>query len=176
MAESRGPRLASRRIVWAGLAGVLLGSSARDADADPMQSFPNAARTESSLGPDWGAFLAGGPERWAMSSPRHFPPGLQLTSSQGRLVASPMNNYLFWRRSLNPMRFDQNHPAIGPQLEQLIPPPSPPVIPPGSTREGGPPILNPQPEFGIPEPGTLSTALVLIGASVWYRWRLGRID
>jgi hypothetical protein len=111
--------------------------------------------------------------------------------------------YLLWRRALAPSRFDHWHPRIGTMLQALLPTissvPSPTTSPssspqgigtspsttPGSSATpsdpGGPATspgafpqtTSPSPE-AIPEPGTLSIALVLIGAGICWQRRYGR--
>lgn len=80
----------------------------------------------------------------------------------GLLLSTPRNDYLRWRRSLNPARFDHYHPLLGLLLAEderlrLPLPPSPPpdegghVIPPPPPPPPPPPLPPP-----VPEPGSLA--------------------
>lgn len=136
---------------------------------------PTSFRTDASLGSAWNHFLLGGPALWAeIQSPR-FPSNLVLTKRNGNLVETPFVDYLFWRRSLNATRFDLVHPTIGPALGQLAPP-APAVVPtaiPSGSSQGSPPAsTNPVPEFGVPEPTSISTGLMMIALA--YAWRRRR--
>jgi hypothetical protein len=146
----------------------LVGLSASSAGASPIHAFRVA--TPDVLGPAWAQFLAGGPTLWADATPPSLPTGLILPYQNGALVETPFVDYLVWRRSLDPARFDQNHPKIAPALGQLIPPTT---AVPGSTTIGTPPI-NPQPQNGVPEPASLPLALSLIAAGLWWRRHIGR--
>ena len=133
-------------------------------------------RTEDSLGSAWNHFLIGGPTLWASVRSPRFPSNVLLARRNGNLLETPFVDYLFWRRSLNPARFDLFHPALGPALGQLTPPSPavvPTAIPGGSTQGGRPPTsTNPVPEVGVPEPTSLSTGLMMI--AVAYGWRRRR--
>lgn len=75
----------------------------------------------------------------------------------GLLPDTPYINYLRWRRSLNPARFDYYHPTLGPILREdervrNLPPPLDPepggVIPPGGTPDPGGNPNQPPPSGG----------------------------
>jgi hypothetical protein len=142
--------------------------AASNAGASPIHAYRLA--TPEVLGPAWARFLAGGPTLWALVTPPRLPSGLELQYQNGALVETPFVDYLYWRRSLNPARFDHYHPNIGPALGQLTPPTT---AVPGSTTTGTPPI-NPQPQNGVPEPASLPLALSLVGAGLWWRRRIVR--
>ncbi len=91
-------------------------------------------------------------------------------AATGVLPQTPIVQYLMWRRSLNPARFDFYHPRLGPILQQnlitsvpptvggeKITPPTPPVTPPD----------NPPPQ--VPEPSSLAIAVMLVSAAAWAR-------
>lgn len=101
-----------------------------------------------------------------------------ITTLNGLLPDTPMIRYLKWRRSLNPERFDLNHPVLGPILEEdenirnntnptpqpgtTTPPPNNPGTP-GSNPPGGtpPPDGDDDPPPTVPEPA--SVILMLFG-------------
>ena len=84
-----------------------------------------------------------------------------LPTSGGTLVETPFVDYLEWRRSLDPSRFDLNHPNIATELGQFVPPAV--SVPSGDTTGGGTTHpFNPTPQ-NLPEPGTFWIALTLIG-------------
>jgi hypothetical protein len=98
----------------------------------------------------------------------------------GLLPNTVFVQYLEWRHSLNPVRFDQVHPNIGPMIEHdlivraaLNPPP---IVGPFTLPVVGVQTLNPPPGTGpvVPEPGTLTIALVMIGSAAFARRRARR--
>ena len=153
--------------------GMLSGRTVQGARIHGHRLHASSVRTEDSLGPAWTRFLDGGPTLWSHVRPPRFPSGLVLTYQNGRIVDTPLVDYLSWRRSLNPARFDLVHPTIGPALGGLTPP-TPAIIPaPGGITAGKPPTSsNPVPEIGVPEPSTLSLGLAL--GAVAYAWRYRR--
>lgn len=90
------------------------------------------------------------------------------TDSFGRLPDIPMVEYLHWRRSLNPRRFDRNHAELSAFLRQdlyvrsLI---HTPITPPsGGVQPGG---VNPPGSVPpIPEPSSGLVALVMVLAAM----------
>lgn len=165
----------------AGLGSLALIVAVSPAGASPMRSPHPARATRSHAlpanGTPWSRFLSGGPALWAEARPPRIPSGLHLLTHNGQLVATPFVEYLSWRRSLSPARFDHYHRVVGPELGMLLPPPTVPTSTPiaGGISQGGPPALNPQPENGAPEPGALTMAFTLIAAGLWYRRRVGRL-
>lgn len=107
----------------------------------------------------------------------------------GLLPDNSLTRYLQFRRGLNPVRFDFYHPSLGAILVedhklksdvncvggQLIPPPIPPIAPPGTPAPGPPVGGGPPPLRAVPEPGSL--ALILLGSAgaclpiLLRRWR-----
>ncbi len=85
-----------------------------------------------------------------------------LSAFSGNLPDSPFVDYLRWRRSLNPSRFDHYHPGLGSLLEEgnVSVTVDPPVVPP----------IKPE----VPEPSTWLLGAVLavagIGAHRRARW------
>ena len=72
----------------------------------------------------WANYVLAGPSVW---STVHAPPvtlRIRETMAQALESPDPTSNpyvdYLIWRRSLDPSRFDDWHPVIGPMLQQLI--------------------------------------------------------
>lgn len=152
-------------------AGLILALSGSPSEAAPIHSHALATATgpveQPGLGPAWARFLAGGAALWAESKPPRIPAHLHLLSQNGQLVESPFVDYLFWRRSLNPIRFDHYHPSLGPALGNLIPPTTPIPIP--TPIPTPTPTPNPQPQ--VPEPASVMIALILAGAALWQRRR-----
>lgn len=174
----------ARNLLRGGLGCLLLVLAANPAGASPIRSRHDhrpthaqpirATRAQPGLGAAWSRFLAAGPTHWSTARPPGIPSGLHLVTTGGQLVETPFVDYLFWRRSLNPARFDHYHPVVGPELGLLLPPPTNPTPVPVGLTISGPPPFNPQPEIGTPEPAALPMALTLIAVGVWYRRRVGR--
>lgn len=98
----------------------------------------------------------------------------------GLLPDTPLVEYLHWRRSLNPSRFDRYHPKLAPLLTRTMLtqlPPDTPTLPTLPALPGDPDGFDPTrpiPQVPIPEPGTLMIALVLAGSFAWMRRRSER--
>ncbi|HEV3122529.1 MAG TPA: hypothetical protein VGY53_11530, partial [Isosphaeraceae bacterium] len=60
--------------------------------------------------------LAGHQVKWSLNV--KIPSGIHLHLVNGLLPDTPLVEYLRWRRSLNPARFDFYHPNVGPMLAQ----------------------------------------------------------
>ena len=119
--------------------------------------------TEADLGPRWKSFLAGGPALWAITTPPSFPSHLVLYyQANGVPVETPFVDYLIWRRNLDPLRFDANHPGAGPVLELIKPPKTPSSTPPAGQN------LTPP---SVPEPAALTVALTTAAAALGWRHR-----
>jgi hypothetical protein len=147
----------------------------------------------------WSNHLSAGPQVWSTRRPPPFTPGIQSTiwqvlrtDSPAQALNNPMIDYLLWRRSLNPVRFDSNHSRLGPSLSQLLtlqPPTTSPGLPPPNavpqvpapTRPQtveSPPIISPRPQeppAPIPEPSSLLVAVGILGFGVMYRRLRGRL-
>ncbi|MCA1684532.1 MAG: hypothetical protein LC745_00815, partial [Planctomycetia bacterium] len=121
-----------------------------------------------SLGPSWARFLREGVSHWQVVRPPRFPSGLVLPTSQGRLVDTPFVDYLFWRRSLDPTRFDVYHPNVGPELGQFALRPS--AHPRATSTVVSHRPLHPAAQ-NLPEPGTLAIAIVLVASRLAWRGR-----
>lgn len=105
-----------------------------------------------------------------------------LQAHDGLLPETPFIEYLRWRRSLNPSRFDFYHPYMGRMLEtdriirsQVFTPPiasCPPAVdalpPVHVPRPVEPGILTPGPS--VPEPSTALLGLAMIGTVAAWRW------
>lgn len=169
----------SCRCLWVLLGLLGIGLVTGSATASPIRRHRIiVVRNVDSLGSAWAHFLEGGPTRWAAVQSPRFPSGLLLPTTNGQLIDTPFVDYLDWRRSLNPRRFDHYHPFIGPALGNLIPPTNltTPIPPPSSISSAGEPSVNPAPQIGTPEPGSLAMSLTLIGAGIlWRRCMVTRI-
>lgn len=110
-------------------------------------------------------------------------------ASNGQLPAWAFVDYLRWRRSLNPARFDYYHPRVGqmlqwePPIPQGNPPPTttPPVDPQGQNPRPPvtpPPVIPPpeEPPPVIPEPSTALIMASLFAAGWWARRRRARLQ
>ncbi len=90
---------------------------------------------------------------------------------------APIIDYLLWKQSLDPTRFDRFHPKIGPAIDKLVkptptqvlspPPPSTPTSP-SSPSEGQ--VLSPGTQ--TPEPSTWLVAISMAGWALWRRRRV----
>jgi hypothetical protein len=117
--------------------------------------------------------LAGSHHVW----PLHvkIPMGIRLVVVNGLLPDNPLVEYLRWRRSLNPARFDHWHPRIGPMLatdvrvrESLCTHLEPQVVVPPRT------VPN-RPVTHAPEPSTAGISLVLVAWAALARpWGRGQ--
>jgi hypothetical protein len=122
--------------------------------------------------------LAGGQHVWPLSV--KISAGIRLVAVNGLLPDTPLVEYLRYRRSLNPARFDRWHPNVGRLLAvdeatretagtptegvtQVVTPPPPP---PTTSTAGGP-------DPTVPEPSTAMIGMVLV-ASVTLTRRLAR--
>ncbi|MDR3633143.1 MAG: PEP-CTERM sorting domain-containing protein [Isosphaeraceae bacterium] len=123
----------------------------------------------SSIQTRWDNFLAGGVTEWASTPPPPITLQIKIEIAQALESTSPSTNlfdqYLHWRRNLDPTRFDHYHPIEGPIIAGF-------TFPSTSTPD---PVINPQPQkINTPEPGSMTLALGLIGAGVWWRRRSQR--
>lgn len=112
-------------------------------------------------------------------------PGMQyflVANEDGVLEDNSVVQYLTWRRSLNPTRFDTYHPMIGGMIRRSQLASVPPTLPQVPSTGGEtptptgtlPPIVigrDPSTQVPIPEPGTLAIGLVLAGSCVWVHRR-----
>lgn len=64
------------------------------------------------------SFLVAGPTRWARGHAPKFPAGLSLTNRSGVMRDDAVNQFLEYKRDLNPTRFDLRHPRIAPLFQQ----------------------------------------------------------
>jgi hypothetical protein len=145
------------------LAVGFVGLPPQQVEASGIQANGVVVNDITSLGPAWAQFLAGGIPLWSIEPSPPIPSGLILPKENGILVPTAFVEYLAWRRSLDPARFDQFHPVVGSELGQL---PQTITPPPGGTSGGGG-----TPPPSTPEPGSLLIAAVLIGGAVgWGRY------
>jgi hypothetical protein len=124
--------------------------------------------------------VSGGPMasyfRWALRNQVrrvNVPPSLRglRTSLDGRLPEWAFVDYLRWRRSLNPARFDVNHPNLARLFRfEPLPPLTPPTPVEPTVRPRTQQPLPPQ----VPEPSSALIAVALFGAGWWARRRRAR--
>jgi len=112
-----------------------------------------------------------------------IPSGVHLHLVNGLLPDTALVEYLRWRRSLDPARFDFYHPNVGPMLAedartrqtllnppldlgQVVNPPGPSPLP----VPVAPLPLNP-PDAKVSEPSTALLGILLAGATGWLRRR-----
>jgi hypothetical protein len=153
----------------------------------------------------WTNYLSAGPQVWSRTKAPAFTPGIRGTiwavlksDTQAQSLANPMIDYLLWRRSLKPERFDANHPRLGPTLNQLLSfSPTPVITPPVTTplpayspvpqstpTSTSPQIVTPPPVVitppepaaptPIPEPSSVLLATGMLGWGIWWRRRMNR--
>jgi hypothetical protein len=158
----------------------------------------------------WTHYLAQGPQLWNKTHGPTVSPAIKSTiwavlktDTQEQSLANPMIDYLLYRQSLHPRRFDTFHPRLGAALHQLlnsptlptnVPPPtytpvpvstvaSQGVTPPGPQGVAAPSTLIPPatqtvPQNitppAIPEPSSLIIALGMTGCGLWWRQRIRR--
>ncbi len=150
----------------------------------------------------WTKYRSQGPQIWSTRHAPPFTPAIRSTiwqvlksDTQAQAISNPMIDYLLWRQSLKPARFDRFHPRLSPALSQLlnsptlptnVPPPTftpvpqstaslqgvtpPPLVPP-STQLVPPstPRIAPQ---AIPEPSSLILATGMMAVALWWRRRM----
>jgi hypothetical protein len=173
---------------WTSGGAVSAKAGARASAATSYQAvWSQAARAVLTPGSAWDRYFA---RALATHEMRVKSPGavgvLALTeAATGGLPQTALVQYLEWRRSLNPARFDFYHPGLGPLLqpqvvtppqlggEKITPPPpsNPPVNPPENPPEN-PPVLPPDvPPPSVPEPSSLAVAAAMLAAGAWARRR-----
>ena len=164
-------------VLWRALAVASLGLLLMTpAQASAIHSNAHwKLRTETSLGPQWQRFLAGGPSLWATTRAPAFPSGLVLATSNGLPVETPFVDYLLWRRALDPTRFDHYHPNVGPELAQLTSSTAATSSNLSAESLTAPPTTNPQPQTVVPEPDAILVGLLLATAGLGWHWR-GRLN
>ena len=120
---------------------------------------------------------------WQWPEHPHVPTALRIAVDHGFLPQTPFTNYLKWRQSLDPARFDYYHPRVAYLLSLenvstpaiVSTPVVPPVVQPQAQTITPPPLLPPQAQTVVPEPGSLSVALAMIASAAAARsWRRGR--
>jgi hypothetical protein len=179
-------------VVGTGLLGV---QPARAAKIKKLVLTPSEAKVFVS----WSHFLANGETTWSQRHAPAFTPAIRTTiwqilktDTQAQSLANPMIDYLLWRRSLDPQRFQANHPNLSPTLAQLLKTPSlPPGVPPPTykpvpqtsvspkpsispqTLSGPPPSPSPSdvPPAAVPEPSALLLAVTMTGVGLFWRHR-----
>jgi hypothetical protein len=163
-------------------AAVLTGfAAATPALASPISGQDPLAMTsfepKTALG--WPAFLAAGSTYWATHQPPFITPDVKSWINESvfapHAASTPMVQYLLWRRSLDPDRFDEWHPQLGPELAHLPPLTTPkvPQVNPKPTPTPAEPQIIPTP-LPAPEPAGATLALSLLGGTAWCRLRSRR--
>jgi hypothetical protein len=150
--------------------------------AEPVRKHHEAASESQETYTTWSEFLKAGPSVWGT----HEHPIWDFTVREAVWKAiktdpggtSPMIEFLLWKQSLDPARFDLYHPKIGPAIDKLVKTSptqvsSPPATttPTSSTSPSEGQTLSP-PGTETPEP---STWLVVIGMAGWALWRRRRV-
>jgi hypothetical protein len=111
----------------------------------------------------WVAYLAGGPQEWATVQRPRLTTGIrELMFQQLQQDPSTSNvwvDYLLWKQSLNPTRFDHWHPSFVPGLSQVVNPQAKQALPTPPPRE--PQVAGtPSPPVSIPPPVTTPPTIV----------------
>jgi hypothetical protein len=111
---------------------VVLAAGAAGPTGRPVQAAPikhhHVAEKGQTHRTGWQKFLDGGAAHWSKADPPTI--DLHIRVLMDKALHSPHAatnrnvQYLEWRRSLNPARFDHWHPKMGPMLQGLIPPAS----------------------------------------------------
>lgn len=151
---------------------------------DPASTTAFLARLQAQYTANPAAFAAVAPKYAALFAQQARLAAGDYTNVSGLLPTSPAWNYLRFRRSLDPARFDHYHPQIGPLLDvdqqvrhQLDNPPQPQVLNPppsdtGNSGGGGTPPTNPPSTPPLPPsvPEPASVVLFLTGLTVitWF--------
>jgi hypothetical protein len=194
------PRSRSARfqpIPWliAGAAVAMLPSSG--ANAAHIHT-PALSRTESHDDALWATYLSEGTREWLTHAHPPVTPSLEAavwrSLAKGTASENPMVEFLLWRQSLDPARFDFYHPRLAIAFKKLEAPKvgtaattpttataaSTPTTP--TTPTDPPPVVpDVQPEAQlvptVPEPGSLWVGLGLISWACWKarkdRWNQG---
>ncbi len=168
-----------------GMALVVGGSMAglsRPAGASPIKAslhHREMARLDAEAGHSWSAYLLAGPKIW--SSVIHPEVTPEVRSAIWRALGSDAPEstawvqFLLWKQSLDPARFDRNHPHVAPILnrissESLVSQtPTPTTTP---TTPDTTPLTQPQTvTAAVPEPGSWLLALGMTGWGLWRRRR-----
>ncbi len=146
-----------------------------------MHGTAQASRLKPSFQNRRGSYMA-----WMQRAPRarfnpFAAPELQSAGWQFQLPATPYFDYLYWRRSLNPARFDYYHPWLGRafQMEDLTrplcrPPAVGGEIITGPNQPPKPPVVIPQVTDppAVPEPSSLLILGALFASGAYARhWR-----
>lgn len=167
-------------VVRRGLCVVVLATwvagGAKDAHAGPMRRMVAKARVslmkdDGKLG-YWDRYFLRALQEQRMKVVGPDALRVLRADATGRLPQVPMVAYLKWRRSLNPARFDRNHPVLGPRLETddvIRSLPQTPIVTPTAPL---PEVIRPPLSGGdqVPEPASLVVGLGMIGAGVvWSR-------
>jgi hypothetical protein len=147
------------------------------ASASPIRHHHHPASGSSNPNPAlaaWQSFLHGGPMLWARVNSPQIGTQIHDLMHKGLKASDPISNlnvdYLMWRRSLDPVRFDHFHPKVGHALqtmltptstnpgstvapEQIVPPTSPttPPTPSSSTQAVSAQSTSPSPSSSGPQ-------------------------
>ncbi len=131
-------------------------------------------------------FLDGGQAVWSTTPPPIFPKSLLLQAAT-QIVAGnepTIAQYLRWRQSLNPTRFNHYHPFLGqilnndvntPTFNVKLPTPSVTPASPGKTPSVTPAkVVSGQgvTPSRVPEPSTSLIAVALVGVFAWNKRRM----
>jgi hypothetical protein len=131
----------------------------------------------------WTRYLAEGTQEWMTHAHPPVTPSLEAavwrSLDDGTAAANPMVEFLLWRQSLDPARFDFYHPRLAIAFKNLK---SPTVSPTTTTTTSTTPTTstattvpetfpNLQPEAQlvptVPEPATLWVAVAMLSWAAW---------
>jgi hypothetical protein len=151
------------------IAGFLAVATAVPVEASVIQQTSTPLTAMNSVS-DWPEFLAGGPTLWAEVAAPPIDQSVkntiaadldQAAANPGHIHAQALSmvQYVIWRRSLDPSRFDSNHPQYVSDLERIITSslPTPPTV---TTPSTPPPPTNPTTTPPTIPPTTPSTPTI----------------
>jgi hypothetical protein len=151
----------------------------------------------------WENYIAHDPSYWlSVRAPKitlAVRAWMMATLTEADPTADPMTEYLLWRRSIAPVRFDYYHPHLGPELQNLLPTLTSTSTPgtgsspsasstPATTPTPTPTPTQAQPQLSIPsstgtsgsvpsavpEPGAGTIALIMVASAAFAKWNRTR--
>jgi hypothetical protein len=172
-------------LLWVAVFTVLAAvAGSNRADAAAIRNHHDAESADDGLSKSWSRFLLGGPSVWATHA--HPLYDFKVRVAIWNIIKTdpggenPMIEFLLWKQSLDPTRFDHYHPKIGPAIDKLVAPKitqsstsTSTSTSPSTTGATSAPAEGQQltPVVATPEP---STWLMTIGMAGWALWRCRR--